>query len=88
MIVQKAPAPEGTGAADGSEKPPASVAGLSGSLVIWLPMRLDVCGADDAEGTALPLDENSAAGTAARQGWIQAGAQGGHVTSECGWAAA
>ena len=64
MIVQKAPAPEGTGAADGSEKPPASVAGLSGSLVIWLPMRLDVCGADDAEGTALPLDENSAAGKA------------------------
>ena len=69
MIVQKAPAPEGTGAADGSEKPPASVAGLSGSLLIWLPMRLDVCGADDAEGTALPLDENSAAGTA----WVDTG---------------
>ena len=56
MIVQKAALPVGAAAADGSEKPPASCAGLSGWLPIWLPMRLPCCG---AELTALPLEENS-----------------------------
>ena len=69
MIVQNAEVPEETGAAEGSEKPPVSVDGFIASTLIWLPMRADG-GADEAEGTALPLEENSAGRRArGRRGW-------------------
>lgn len=58
MIVQNAALPVGTAAADGSEKPPVSCAGLSAWLPIWLPMRLPSCGAEEL-ARALPLEENS-----------------------------